>query len=63
MKPKCTHCNSCMPPVWINNARYFYCDLCLKYYSCDLTGILKEMTNEYIELQREQEKRNGWNVY
>lgn len=52
-----------MTAVWINFTRYFYCDLCMKFYSCDLTGILKEMPKIYIDLQKEQGKRNGMDVY
>lgn len=30
--PKCPNCNSCLRATWVMPKRYWYCDLCLKWY-------------------------------
>ena len=29
---KCKHCLGCMIARWVNNSRYYYCDLCRIWY-------------------------------
>lgn len=47
--PKCYECLGCMHPVWVDNNRYFYCDLCRLYYAGQNVNLYVVDNPYYIE--------------
>lgn len=38
---KCIHCLGCMIARWVNNNRYYYCDLCKIWYGGRIDNLIE----------------------
>ena len=58
---KCVHCLGCMSARWVENKRYYYCDLCKVWYGGGSELIEVESPyinyNKPIELKEQEDEK------